>query len=163
MITAANDAETVEKAFKLGAFDYIVKPYGFIRFKKSLESFSNKIKTIKRKNNELSQSDIDRINFSINTNEVLQNAAKSIEPPKGIDKITLDRIREAIANSTVPVSSSDMADSLCLSRVTTRKYLEYLVDEKIIKIELKYGSSGRPTRLFFNPNIVDYNKFNMEE
>jgi len=39
MITAANDAETVEKAFKLGAFDYIVKPYGFIRFKKSLESF----------------------------------------------------------------------------------------------------------------------------
>ncbi len=163
MITAANDADTVEKAFKLGVFDYIVKPYSFYRFKQSLISFSNKMETIKRKNSELSQNDIDKINFSINTNEPLQSVvAKTIEPPKGIDKFTLDRIREAVENSPVPVSSSDMADALCLSRITTRKYLEYLADEKIIRVDLKYGSFGRPTRLFFNPDIVDFNKFNVD-
>lgn len=163
MITAANDADTVEKAFKLGVLDYIVKPYSFNRFKQSLVSFSNKIQAIKRKDSELSQKDIDKINYSINSNETLQSAASiSIELPKGIDKFTLDRVREAIENSTVTLSSSDMADILCLSRVTARKYLEFLVDEKIIKAELKYGSSGRPTKLFFNSQIVDFDKFNIE-
>lgn len=163
MITAANDADTVEKAFKLGVFDYIVKPYSFYRFKQSLSSFSNKMQTIKRKNSELSQNDIDKINYSINSNEILQSTvAKSIDPPKGIDKFTLDRVIEAIENSSVPISSSDMAELLCLSRITARKYLEFLVDEKIIKAELKYGSYGRPTKLFFNPKIVDSNKFNIE-
>lgn len=163
MITAANDANTVEKAFKLGVFDYIVKPYSFIRFKQSLMSFSNKMKTIKRKNSELSQNDIDKINYAISNKEPIQLVKdKTIEPPKGIDKFTLERIREAVENSPVPLSSSEMADSLNLSRITTRKYLEFLVDENIIKVELKYGSSGRPTRLFFNPKIVDFNKFNIE-
>lgn len=163
MITAANDADTVEKAFKLGVFDYIVKPYSFIRFKQSLISFTNKMMVIKRKNSELSQNDIDKINYLINTNEQIQSVtAKTIEPPKGIDKFTLERIREAVEKSPVPVSSSEMADSLSLSRITTRKYLEFLVNENIIKVDLKYGSSGRPTRLFYNPKMVNFDKFIIE-
>ncbi|MGB4438286.1 MAG: response regulator [Sedimentibacter sp.] len=162
MITAANDAETIEKAFKLGAFDYIVKPYGFARFEKSLESFAQKIVSIKNKSTEFSQIDIDEINFTMmNISKESQGTSKLSEYPKGIDEITLDLIKEAVLKSKVPVSSGDMADSLRLSRITTRKYLEYLADEKIIKVDLKYGNSGRPTRLFFNPDFVDLNKFNV--
>lgn len=37
MITASNDSEDIKKALALGCIDYLIKPFDFERFKKSIE------------------------------------------------------------------------------------------------------------------------------
>ncbi len=39
MVTSANDAKTVNDAVRLGAVDYLVKPFAYERFQQALDNF----------------------------------------------------------------------------------------------------------------------------
>lgn len=39
MITAARDAKTVQEFIRMGAFDYLVKPFRFERFQTALQNY----------------------------------------------------------------------------------------------------------------------------
>ncbi|WP_352419502.1 response regulator [Proteiniborus sp.] len=151
MITAAQDAETVTEALRLGVIDYIIKPYNFARFKQALEVFISKMNTIKDITS-FTQSEIDQMKNLMQVTGDELSSSKDEELPKGLDKITLNKIKDAIDESDKPMSSSNMAKLLGLSRITTRKYLEYLVDTGVLELLLEYGGVGRPTRLYYNPN-----------
>lgn len=145
MITAAQDVATITDALQLGVIDYLIKPYDFTRLKKALDSFATKVELIKDSKT-LTQQDLDKIkNMNHSENN---NITQSIDLPKGLDEITLSKILNIIITSEYPLSSSEVGDKLSVSRITARKYLEYLADKNSIQIHLKYGNTGRPTRLY---------------
>lgn len=139
-ITAARDAKTVHQLFRLGTIDYLVKPFRFERFKAALENYEKMWDNLQN-GNALSQADIDAWNEQY-------RASHQQSLPKGLSDTTLKQIFLALSKQTSPITSGDLAKSLGLARVTVRRYLEYLESEGQIKVELEYGSIGRPTHYY---------------
>lgn len=84
--------------------------------------------------------------------DVLARICHSLEPkglPKGLNEATLRQIVVFLSDKAVgPVSAEEVAEGVRLTRVTVRRYLEFLEQCGALKRELKYGSVGRPVKLF---------------
>ena len=76
MVTAANDAATLEETMHLGVIDYLIKPFAYERFQVALEKFASKNIALKA-NTVLDQRSVDNI---------ISNNLKKCEKeyPKGI-------------------------------------------------------------------------------
>ena len=48
MVTSANDAKTVNDAARLGAVDYLVKPFAYERFRQALDVFCRRRESVQR-------------------------------------------------------------------------------------------------------------------
>lgn len=48
MVTSANDAKTVNDAVRLGAVDYLVKPFAYERFRQALDVFCRRRESVQR-------------------------------------------------------------------------------------------------------------------
>ncbi|AET69930.1 response regulator of citrate/malate metabolism [Desulfosporosinus orientis DSM 765] len=67
--------------------------------------------------------------------------------PKGLNQSTLNQILGFLQVNQRPLSSEDVAEGVKLTRVTVRRYLEFLEERGILISKLKYGV-GRPVKLF---------------
>ncbi|KGK88670.1 signal protein [Desulfosporosinus sp. HMP52] len=72
---------------------------------------------------------------------------KEEELPKGLNETTLEQIIEFLQANRRPLSSEEVAEGVKLTRVTVRRYLEFLEDRGLLISKLKYGI-GRPVKLF---------------
>jgi len=137
LVTAAKDIEKVKLALKLGAFDYLVKPFEYDRMKKSLDTYKER-KTILDNNGEIQQNEIDFL---------LKRKGKiSQELPKGVHVNTLSLILEELEQRKgIVFDAKDLADKLKISKVSVRKYLDYLEKEGSVKVTVDYGTRGRPS------------------
>ena len=68
--------------------------------------------------------------------------------PKGLSKVTLGHIVQFLQITRRPLSAEEVAEGVKLTRVTVRHYLEFLELRRVLKSELKYGTGGRPVKLF---------------
>lgn len=138
MITAARDTQTVKEALRLGAVDYLIKPFRFDRFEKALLKY--KISTKKFANtNSYKQEDID---------QWLGIQHESTELPKGLNDITMKQISDYLMSNRTPITSEQLAQNVGMARVTVRKYLDFLATKGSVHINLKYGAVGRPTKYY---------------
>ena len=139
MITAAKDAATIHEVFRLGAVDYLVKPFRFERFKTALESY---YKMWYKLHNTpfFNQSDID---------DMKQIKQRGQALPKGLSETTLKQILLKLVDLPEPVTAEQLASSLGMARVTVRRYLEHLEQIEKIQVQVKYGSVGRPSHYYF--------------
>ncbi|MFP3571437.1 FaeA/PapI family transcriptional regulator, partial [Paraburkholderia sp. SIMBA_030] len=64
--------------------------------------------------------------------------------PKGLSTSTLESVKDLMRARQVPVSASEVMDALGMSRVTARRYLEYLADAGTVTRAPRYGTPGRP-------------------
>lgn len=146
MITAANDTSTIEETMHLGVVDYLIKPFAFERFNISLQKFKNKMQVLEG-SQILDQSGLDSLISSNFQSPVV--AVESVNPlPKGIQKTTLEHIRNYFQQNQTWQTADMIADSLGISVVTTRNYLNYLVNEKLIVEDINYNTGGRPCMLY---------------
>ena len=60
---------------------------------------------------------------------------------------TLELVESALKSAPGDVSAAEVAEQLGTSRVSARRYLEYLHDEGALDVRLKYGV-GRPERRY---------------
>ncbi|MBT2733243.1 response regulator [Bacillus sp. ISL-7] len=144
MITASREISSVKEALRSGVFDFIVKPLVFERLKNSLEKyqeFRNKLKKIQSENQNVNQEEIDEL--MNRQNEQLHSYL-----PKGIDKITLQKVTEVLNQSEEGLNAERLAKKIGISRPTARRYLEYLVAKDQIGADLSYGDVGRPERIY---------------
>jgi two-component system, CitB family, response regulator len=144
MVTAATEAATLKNALEDGIFDYIVKPVIFQRFKETLMSFNEHKLCIQQlaASNELNQSIID----SFLKREKAENETTYL--PKGIDRITLEKVKSTLTNNQVGYTAEDLGQLIGVSRTTARRYLEYLVSEQKVSADITYGGVGRPERIY---------------
>jgi two-component system response regulator DctR len=142
MVTAAEDSSTVVTSRRLGAFDYIIKPFRFERLRASLESYRDAHRS--RSCEHLCQDDIDR---AWHVREC--QSAKQDELPKGIQSLTLDALSEYLTQRAVDeLSTEQIASELGISRMTVSRYLEFLVDLGSVTARLDYSTGGRPRCLY---------------
>ncbi len=141
VITAAKETSAVEKALRLGAIDYIIKPIRFDR----LEDTLNRYRLFRQRldqDESVEQKDVDALRALFGLHEPDSTL------PKGIDGATLKRVREIVAQTAGGLTATDMGEQLGVSRTTARRYLEYLISNGTIKATLDYGGMGRPTRRY---------------
>lgn len=141
LVTAAQDAETIQNVFRYGAVDYIIKPFKFDRLKAALESYVMLRKNFNSKSS-FNQADLDKI--------TQQKGVISSEQstPKGLNDITMKQIIMYLAKNNDRLSAEEVAEGLGLARVTARRYLEYLEETGRVSLELQYGSVGRPIKRY---------------
>ncbi|MCT1578355.1 response regulator [Oceanobacillus kimchii] len=137
LITAARDAKTIQQVFRLGAVDYLVKPFRFNRFQQALENYKKMWMKLQWSQS-LSQEDIDDWNKQ-------KNNMKTDSPPKGLSEITLKQIYMALLDQQRPVTAEELAEKMGMARVTVRRYLEHLEKQERITVQIEYGKVGRPS------------------
>lgn len=141
MVTSANDADIVQSLLSRGVMDYLVKPFEYLRFKLALDRFHEKQTYLAKSRENLSQHAIDQL---FNRSETGTEASPQLS--KGLNDTTLKRVRSFLSEHPDEFFTSEqVAEQLHLSRITIRRYLNYLVDihESISVIDYKTG--GRPS------------------
>jgi len=147
MITAADDSATVSRVLRQGVVAYITKPFKFDRYRLILENYRRQKETMLQKS-KLEQSDIDNILATPVHRE------KQITP-KNFHTQTLTLITNYLLSCRDAVSAEEVATGVGISRVTCRRYLEYLVNEGQLQMDLCYISVGRPIHRFTLLNRPD--------
>lgn len=137
VITAAQGGDIIKEASRLGAFDYQIKPFNFERFKHSLESYRKFFLKLRAAGNSFTQEDIDGVFHMAE-----DSAPRHI--PKGLSAVTLNKVVGHLKNKRDGISSEETAALLGVSRVTARRYLEYLVSTGKAVVEPEYRELGRP-------------------
>jgi len=147
LITAAKEVSSLQEALRGGAFDYLVKPVIFDRFKASLEKFRTYSTELTR-NAVLEQQMIDKL---------IHPASETPDEgglPKGIDPITLRKICAVFDESGADgFSAEEVGKKINASRNTARRYLEYLLASGFLYADIDYGTVGRPERIFRKMSI----------
>lgn len=142
MVTAANDGESIEKALELGIVDYLVKPFANTRFEQALETFLRRQDAF-HDLQAFSQEHIDALmkkSPSVASTDVL---------PKGIQEKTLQSICRFLSNQGgAELTGEEIADVVGLSRVTVRRYMNFLLDKGTILGRMNYETGGRPSMLY---------------
>ena len=137
MVTAAKDVETIQKIFRFGAIDYIIKPFRFERLKAALERYQQMLHRLNRAD-EWTQKNLDEW---VGTNGIKVNQSQL---PKGLNEATLKQIMQYMLRIREPQSAEEVAQGTGLARVTVRRYLEYLAQTNRLNLDVQYGSVGRP-------------------
>lgn len=141
MITAANSGAEVQDALRLGIVDYIIKPFSYERFQTAMERF-------RYAKNALPDTDrIDQNTFDSlfrGQGDVPSNAYDT--QVKGVQPQTLERIENHLAeNASEFLSCDEIANAISLSRITVRRYLNYLLESGKITSRIDYSTGGRPS------------------
>jgi len=141
MVTAANDSASIEEALRLGIVDYLIKPFFNDRFQKALDTFISRENTFHNISS-FDQQHIDAIIAGTSTKVEYQL-------PKGIQEQTLETICIFLeGKGTTEFTAEDIADHVGLSRVTVRRYMNYLLEKGRILGHMNYETGGRPSMLY---------------
>jgi response regulator of citrate/malate metabolism len=139
MVTAAKDMPSLQQAMQGGVLHYIVKPFDFARFAQTLETY-RRFREERASREVVAQADVDRL-FRL-------MAPPPGDMPKGLNRPTLDLIVRDLMHQHGPQTAQEVADRTGVSRGTARRYLEYLEQRGQARLDLRYGSTGRPEHLY---------------
>ncbi|MEU3338011.1 response regulator [Streptomyces sp. NPDC002144] len=140
MITADHDISSVRAAMKLGAVGYLVKPFGAADLAERLDAYRQlhaRVDALSR-TAAADQADVDAL-FS-----AARPPAVPRIPAKGHSAPTLGAIHQALRSARTDLSAAEAAEATGVSRATAQRYLSYLVKEGTVRLELRYGTNGRP-------------------
>lgn len=139
-VTAASDMETVRRVLQHGAIDYIMKPFKFERIKQALENYLSFRAKLNEKPS-MTQKELDEILFQ-------KSEEKLTSLPKGLHALTLENIKQYLSQQPSPVSAEEVAEGIGIARVTARRYLEFLDQAGLVKLQIEYGGVGRPVNRY---------------
>ncbi|WP_142828186.1 response regulator [Planococcus soli] len=141
LITAASKISQIQQALRLGAVDYLIKPFEFSRFQEALLQYKNQYYGLDDKD-KVDQQELDRMLQK--KGEPVQETENFGAVPKGLTKTTLKKIVEVTLQiETDTFSTEDIAEISQISRVSVRKYLKFLTEIDYLEENLVYGI-GRP-------------------
>ncbi len=144
MITAINEQETIELCAQYGAVDYILKPFQFDRFQKSMLRFKQQ-KELLNGQNKMEQADIDQFYWLEKEQEQKHT---EVELEKGLTEQTLQLILAVIDSFDQAFTIQELTEKMSLSHVSIRKYIHYLEKNDFLEVEQRYGAVGRPTNFY---------------
>ncbi|MCX5611775.1 response regulator [Streptomyces sp. NBC_00047] len=137
MVTAARDLATVQAAMRLGALQYLVKPFTFAGLRTKLEAYGTLRRTLET-GGEAEQAEVDRIFGALAT------AGYPNDLPKGHSPTTAEVVRQVLLSAEGPLSTQQIADRAGISRQTAQRYLKLLDRTGRVTLALRYGETGRP-------------------
>lgn len=140
MVTSANSVEIVRELMNRGVRDYLVKPFEYERFYAALSRFRNERDLLLRTSGAMEQAELDKL-FLKKTDK-----GHPVEAlPKGMNQKTLDLVLECLKkHSDKHLTCDEMSRLIGLSRITVRRYLNYLVEGGRVESRIDYRTGGRP-------------------
>ncbi len=139
-VTAVRELPVVRGAVATGVVQYLIKPFTFATFADKLGSyrlFRSRLHAAGTPGTGASQSDVDEAFASL-------RAPSELPLPKGLSVATLASVQDFLRGRPGAVSASEVMSALGMSRVTARRYLEYLADAGTVSRQARYGTPGRP-------------------
>jgi response regulator of citrate/malate metabolism len=136
VITAARDMANVRAAMQLGAVSYLVKPFGFAALAERLAAYRALCERTTRLA-EADQMEVDALFGMLRT-------APTSTLHKGQSAPTMALVRQVMTEAGDDLSAAEVADQVGISRPTAQRYLAQLVQDGVIELRLRYGSTGRP-------------------
>lgn len=133
-VTSARDLAVVRSAVSVGVVQYLLKPFSFAAMRDKLERYA---RFVDRAGQATGQSEVDSL---LGTLRGTENPVL----PKGMSAATLDAVVAALRAAEGGLSAGAAADGIGVSRVTARRYLEFLADNGLAERRLQYGQVGRP-------------------
>jgi two-component system response regulator DctR len=140
VVTAAQDAKTIQNMFRYGAIDYVIKPFKFARLKSALTCYETLRNRFKRQSL-MNQAEVDSLAKS-------RGNGLNEETPKRLNELTLKQIYLHLLKQDIALSAEEVAEGIGLARVTARRYLDYLEKSGRVRLEMQYGSVGRPVNRY---------------
>ena len=139
IISAAKDSLQISEAFRLGCLDYIIKPFSYERLNDALKKYLQKMQLLQK--NFLEQKEVDLLASH-------QPAEEEETSPKGIDKSTLSLVCSCILAVEGWFGVQEISEEAHISRVSAKKYLDFLCGQKLLQQTYVYGNKGRPANLY---------------
>lgn len=139
IVTAARELETVREAMLGGAVSYLIKPFDYGSLGERLAHF-RRTRSMLGATHQVEQHQVDQL-FG-----VTGAAAAASELPKGLSRESAEAVRRLLTRDQ-DISASECAERVGLSRVSARRYLEFLEHSGAAEVSLKYGT-GRPERRY---------------
>lgn len=149
LITAAKEVDTLRSALRGGVFDYILKPLVFERLEEAVQRYREHLNRLSGLD-QVAQKEVDALLPRSSQDETPTTPAALGDRdrlPKGIDSITLDKIRDVLLGGG-EWSAEEVGAAMGASRTTARRYLEFLVGSGDAAAEVSYGNVGRPERRY---------------
>jgi two-component system CitB family response regulator len=142
MLTAAADSGVVREALGRAVINYLVKPFSEADLAERLRAYA-RFREKLRGDRPLDQADIDRAVRMLHEGDRVDAAIR-----KGRSSQTAQLVIEAVRAAGRPVTAADLAAQLGLSRATAQRYLSDLAADGRVRVDLRYGSTGRPEHLY---------------
>ena len=141
-ITAVREVAIVRSAVAIGVVQYLIKPFTYATFADKLASYRLFRQQLAGPASGAgragaSQSEVDQAFASL-------RAPSELPLPKGLSVSTLDSVKEYLKEQSGAASATEVMTALGMSRVTARRYLEYLADAGNVTRAPRYGTPGRP-------------------
>lgn len=137
ILSAAKDSTQIREAFRLGCVDYIIKPFTYERLSEALDKYRKRRLLLEK--DSLNQHEVDMLSGNKS-----RTTPSALDLPKGIDRNTLKRICQVMQTKKASFCVQDVAEELDLSRVTVKKYLDFLAEQSVLRKTYIYGNIGRP-------------------
>ncbi|PFG39029.1 response regulator of citrate/malate metabolism [Georgenia soli] len=139
VVTAAREAETVKRAVRGGAVQYLMKPFTFADLRERLQHYRQTHRALPE-GKVPEQTEVDRLFAAPRT------TAATL--PKGLSVETLQLVAQVLSDAGGDLSAAEAAELAGISRVSARRYLEHLTDTGRAEVRLRYGEVGRPERRY---------------
>lgn len=136
VVTAAREATTVRQAVSQGVAGYLVKPFTFATFRTRLEQYADYRRQLGEVPDQVGQGDVDAVLAALRPGPVYL--------PKGLAPETLQQVQVCLRTADEGVSAVEVAEATGMSRVTARRYLEFLAESGCLVRSVRYGGRGRP-------------------
>jgi response regulator of citrate/malate metabolism len=135
-VTSARDLEVVRSAVSLGVVQYLLKPFVFATLRDRLESYRAYRDQLGGNAQLATQAEVD---------EVLAGARPvPAALPKGMGTDLLAKVTHALQGAVAGLSATELGEVVGVSRVTARRYAEYLCEARLAVRSQRYAGPGRP-------------------
>nr|WP_040806984.1 response regulator [Nocardia concava] len=146
MLTAATESETVRAALAAGALGYLVKPFDHAVLAARLAGYARYRRILAAP--EVTAGDVDAALAALRPAVV---AAASAAGAVAAASPTKDLVLQAVQAADAPMSAAQVSAAIGISRATAQRYLATLVGAGDLRMQLRYGSTGRPEQEYSAP------------
>jgi response regulator of citrate/malate metabolism len=142
-VTSARDLDVVRAAVTQGVVQYLLKPFTFASLRDKLIQYADYRRqvTTTEPPQVAAQQDVDRVLATL-------RAPGRPAQPKGMSEDTLAAVVQTLQATSAELSAAQVADDIGVSRVTARRYLEHLAEQRLATRSPRYGGAGRPEYLY---------------
>lgn len=143
IVSAATDLAAVRGALEVGAVQYLVKPFGSATLAERLGALRAARAALAEWPESPTQADVDRI-FAL----YRPAASETARPEVARLAPTLKSVYRTLAASEHGMSASEIAVEVGISRATAQRCLSQLEQSGTVRLDLRYGGTGRPEHRF---------------
>ncbi len=139
VLSAARDMVSIRAAMQRGALQYLIKPFDFDALRLRLTAYAE-LHVSRSGEGDTHQDEVDRL-FGL-----VGRPVRGGPPPlpKGHSPATAELVLDALRAAREPLSATDVSQRVGISRTTAQRYLATLAEAGNVRLNLRYGSTGRP-------------------